>query len=130
MINETSRLRLDYRMAKVGGGLKIMNIEGRLKDMRVDLSYEDLRGKMYSDSSQGAEFALQVGVSREEIVVAPGLCFSNRSQDNLVVRPEGGAAAGAWGMAKGADILKVQGVEEIASVARMAHAITEADGTF
>lgn len=117
-------------MAQVGGGLKIMHIEGRLKDMRVDSGYEDLRGEIYSYRSQGAELALQVGVSREEIVVAPGLCFSNRSQDNLVVRPEGRAAAGAWGMAKGADILKVQEVEEIASVARMAHAITEADGAF
>jgi len=117
-------------MAKVGGGLKIMHKEGRLKDMQLDSSYEDLRGKMYSDRSQGTEPALQVGVSREKIVVAPGLCFGNRSPGNLVVRLEGTAAAGAWGVAEDADILKVQEVEEIASVGRMAHAITEADGAF
>jgi len=86
IINDISALRLDPRLARLAGetgaGLILMHMRGTPINMQVNTYYEDLFSEVLHYLRKQMEFALSEGVSRDHIVVDPGIGFSKNVSQN------------------------------------------------
>ena len=87
MINDISALRFDPDMAEVaadtGAPVVLMHMLGSPKDMQVDPSYDDLLGEIHQFLERAVLDAEKAGISREKIIIDPGIGFGKTVRHNL-----------------------------------------------
>ena len=89
IINDISALRFDSDMVhlarKAGVPVILMHMQGSPKDMQTNPQYEDLIGELRTFFQERLEFALNHGLSRELLVLDPGIGFGKTFQHNLEI---------------------------------------------
>jgi dihydropteroate synthase len=95
IVNDVSGLRYDSALADVaaryGAGLILMHARGRPREMYREASYVSVAREVREELSASLERALAAGVSREAIVLDPGLGFAKRPEHSyaaLAALPE------------------------------------------
>src|SRR6185436_14129953 len=89
IINDVSGLRLDSGIADAcaasGAGLILMHSRGTVSDMATydHASYADVIGEVTRELATSVNVAVGRGVTRERIVVDPGLGFAKQPEHNL-----------------------------------------------
>ena len=90
IINDISALAGDRKMAsvirKASAAVVLMHMRGTPADMQQgDLRYEDLTGEIIAFLSGAVQKALAAGISRERLVVDPGIGFGKTYEDNCTI---------------------------------------------
>ncbi len=87
ILNDISALHFDENMAsfleKWKPSLILMHIKGKPKDMQKDTTYNHLPYDILSFLYEGIEVARKCGVSKEKIIVDPGIGFGKDFEQNL-----------------------------------------------
>jgi len=88
-VNDISALRFDPKMAELiaesQAPVILMHMKGTPKDMQRDPHYESVVDEIWSFLEERIEFAMAVGIQREQIIIDPGIGFGKRMQDNLAI---------------------------------------------
>ncbi len=89
MVNDISALRFDPNMARVVAEVEcpvaLMHMRGTPRTMQTDTRYDDLVTEVYRSLRESIEIAAAAGVSRDRIVVDPGIGFGKDARGNLVL---------------------------------------------
>jgi dihydropteroate synthase len=89
LINDISALGHDRRMAAVvansGAALILMHIKGTPRTMQQRPRYDDVMAEIFQYLDHRVRRAEEVGISRDRLVVDPGIGFGKRLEDNLVI---------------------------------------------
>ena len=89
IINDIKGLKDDPKMAKVvadyGVPVVIMHIKGTPKTMQDNPYYKDLIGEISKSLGESIEIALKVGISKENIILDPGIGFGKTFDGNLEI---------------------------------------------
>jgi dihydropteroate synthase len=89
IINDISGLRFDRKMVKLlartNTALVIMHMKGTPRTMQRRPSYRDLMGEVHDFFRHAIEVACGNGISRDRIVLDPGLGFGKRLEDNYEI---------------------------------------------
>ena len=92
IINDISGLRGDNLMAQLSSERDvhsiIMHMKGTPRTMQVNPSYNDLMTELVNYFEERIAFALSTGISREKIILDPGIGFGKRVADNFVILNE------------------------------------------
>jgi len=87
IINDISALKFDPKMGKVAAEndvlLILMHMKGTPTDMQVAPAYNDLLGEINSFLADAISRAENYGVSKNKIVIDPGIGFGKTIQHNL-----------------------------------------------
>jgi dihydropteroate synthase len=87
MINDISALRFDPEMKRVTSEYKVpivlMHIKGTPRNMQENPFYEDVIGEITEYLKESIHIALEVGISKDKIIIDPGIGFGKRLEDNL-----------------------------------------------
>jgi dihydropteroate synthase len=87
MINDISALRFDPKMKQVAGEFEVpvvlMHIKGTPREMQKNPAYDDVIAEITEYLTQSVKMAEDGGISRERIIIDPGIGFGKRIQDNL-----------------------------------------------
>lgn len=88
LLNDVSALR-DPDMAAVAGksGVPVilMHMRGEPKTMQADVHYDDIISEISNTLRERIAFAISRGISREKILIDPGIGFGKRVEDNLEI---------------------------------------------
>lgn len=87
IINDISSLSADQKMAsvirKASAAVVLMHMRGTPADMQQgDLRYDDLTGEIIAFLAGAVQKALAAGISRDRLVVDPGIGFGKTYEDN------------------------------------------------
>lgn len=89
IVNDISGLNFDDNMKKVvsryGVGVVIMHTRGRPQDMQKDTSYDDFMEELLYSISSSITKATDAGLSKENIVIDPGIGFGKGFDHNLFI---------------------------------------------
>lgn len=89
IINDVSALAdspsLGSLAAERGVPIVLMHMRGKPKTMQNDPYYSDTIKEVQNELEQRIEFALETGVSRDRIILDPGIGFGKRLVDNLLL---------------------------------------------
>lgn len=89
MINDISALRFDRRLAQAvadsGAALILMHMKGSPRSMQRAPGYDDVMAEVFAFLAGQVRRAEGAGISRERLVVDPGIGFGKRVQDNLAI---------------------------------------------
>ena len=89
IVNDISGLRYDPALGEVvarhQGGLVLMHMRGRPKDMYEQASYHDVVDEVLDELRESIAFATGAGVARDRIVVDPGLGFAKTAAHSFEV---------------------------------------------
>jgi dihydropteroate synthase len=89
IVNDISGLRFDPAMGPVvaasGAGLVLMHMKGTPRTMQESPRYDDLMGEIGAFLRDRVKEAEAAGVSRERIVVDPGVGFGKTPEHNLTL---------------------------------------------
>jgi dihydropteroate synthase len=89
VVNDISGLRFSPDMAKVaadhGAAVVIMHIKGTPRDMQANPVYGDVVGEIAEYLGGGIDIALAAGVTRDRILVDPGIGFGKTLEHNLEI---------------------------------------------
>lgn len=89
IINDISGLRFDRKMVRLLAATKpavvIMHMKGTPRTMQRHPAYRDLMGEMHDFFRDAMKHACDGGISRERIVLDPGLGFGKRLEDNYEI---------------------------------------------
>ncbi|MFO8183067.1 MAG: dihydropteroate synthase [Candidatus Aegiribacteria sp.] len=86
MINDISALSdpdMAGLAARSGVPLVLMHMQGTPETMQRDPRYNDVVDEVYTFLAKRVEAAVQAGVSRDSVIIDPGIGFGKRLQDNL-----------------------------------------------
>jgi len=87
IVNDISALRFDKNMARVVADYRVpvvlMHMTETPKDMQLNPTYEDVVKEIYEFLEERIEFALQNGISEEQIAIDPAIGFGKRLEDNI-----------------------------------------------
>ncbi len=87
IINDISGLRHNFELAKViaraGVPIILMHMRGTPKTMQQNPYYRNTIGEIIRELQSSISFATGAGISREKIIIDPGIGFGKRLQDNL-----------------------------------------------
>jgi len=87
MVNDVSALRFDPEMVKVvaehGVPVVLMHMLGTPKTMQQNPHYDCLFGEILAFLQERIQFAVKGGVSREQIIIDPGIGFGKTVTHNL-----------------------------------------------
>jgi len=87
MVNDVSALRFDPEMVKVvaehGVPVVLMHMLGTPKTMQQNPHYDCLFGEILTFLQERIQFAVKGGVSREQIIIDPGIGFGKTVTHNL-----------------------------------------------
>ena len=93
IVNDVSGLQYEPALAAVvaekGAGLVVMHTRGRSSAMYEHANYSDVIAEVAGELRQSVEQALAAGVSRESIVVDPGIGFAKRPEHSYAVLTAG-----------------------------------------
>ncbi|MFP4248680.1 MAG: dihydropteroate synthase [Armatimonadota bacterium] len=163
MVNDVNGLRAEgmaETVAETGAAACIMHMQGSPRDMQEHPVYDDLMTDIHDFLAGRVDAAETAGLSRDRLLVDPGLGFGKTLAHNLEIlrrlrelrslgcgvlvgtsrksmigavldapadeRLMGTAATCAVAIAKGADVIRVHDVAEMAQVAQMTDAIVRA----
>jgi dihydropteroate synthase len=89
IINDISSLRFDPHMIHLareyGVPVILMHMQGTPREMQANPHYDDLLGELRAFFSERLDFALAHGLSRDLLVLDPGIGFGKTSQHNLEI---------------------------------------------
>ena len=89
MINDISGLRYDPELVKLAATwrvpLVLMHMQGSPGTMQLDPRYGSLFSEIIGFLEERIQFACEAGVSREQIIVDPGIGFGKTVQHNLLL---------------------------------------------
>ncbi|MEA2058940.1 MAG: dihydropteroate synthase [Thermodesulfobacteriota bacterium] len=89
MINDISALEKDPDMAVLAGKRKVpvvlMHMQGTPETMQIAPRYTDVVEEIRDYLAQRAEYAVQSGVSRDAVIIDPGIGFGKTVNDNLLL---------------------------------------------
>ena len=89
IINDISALEADQKMVEVvketGAGLVLMHMKGLPKTMQNEPTYTHVVREVGLYLKERIAFAEQQGVSREQIIVDPGIGFGKTAEHNLIL---------------------------------------------
>ncbi len=89
IINDISGLNFDPLLADIvaskRAGLVLMHTRGNPEQMQENTFYKDLMGEVATGLKLSAEKALKAGISREMIVLDPGIGFAKDKAGNLEI---------------------------------------------
>ncbi len=89
IINDISALRFDPDMVRLareaGVPVILMHMQGTPRDMQANPQYDDLIGDLRTFFQERLDFALAHGLSRELLVLDPGIGFGKTFQHNLEI---------------------------------------------
>ena len=89
IVNDISGLTFDSRMcgvvARHNAGLVLMHIRGKPDSMQDNTVYTDLTGEICEFLLSACEKAKNCGISRDRIIVDPGIGFGKSLEDNYVI---------------------------------------------
>lgn len=89
IINDISALRFDPDMVHLaresGVPVILMHMQGTPKDMQAKPHYDDLLGELRAFFQERLDFALAHGISRELLVLDPGIGFGKTFQHNMEI---------------------------------------------
>ncbi len=89
IVNDISALRDDPVMAKMvaskGAGVILMHMQGTPADMQLNPTYTDVIAEIADFLRERVDYALRSGISRERIVLDPGLGFGKTTAHNLEI---------------------------------------------
>ena len=89
IINDISALRFDPAMAPLAAAAQapvvLMHMQGTPKDMQREPHYDDLMGELKAFFRERLEFARSQGLSRDLLVLDPGLGFGKTRDHNLEI---------------------------------------------
>lgn len=97
LVNDISGLQYDPALAGVvarhGAGLVVMHTRGRSAEMYALASYDDLLAEVARELQASIEAGMAAGVSREAIVVDPGVGFAKKPDQSFAVLTAAGHPA-------------------------------------
>jgi len=89
IINDISALRFDPDMAHLAREAEVpvilMHMQGTPKNMQTEPHYDDLIGELRAFFQERLEFALAHGLSRDFLVIDPGIGFGKTFSHNLSI---------------------------------------------
>ncbi len=89
IINDISALEKDPGMASLAARRNVpvilMHMKGTPQTMQIDPDYDDLLGEITDYLSQRAEFAMETGIRKENIILDPGIGFGKTVEHNLMI---------------------------------------------
>lgn len=89
IINDISALRFDPDMASLAADAKapviLMHMQGSPRDMQRDPHYDDLMGEISAFFRERLDYAVGRGISRELLILDPGLGFGKTRDHNLEI---------------------------------------------
>jgi len=89
IVNDTSAFRFDPAMpgevARSGAAVILMHMQGTPLTMQESPRYADLLGEIGSFLEERMRVAGAAGISRERVIVDPGIGFGKTFEDNLVL---------------------------------------------
>ena len=88
IVNDISAMTFDRQMANIvadaGAAIILMHMRGTPEDMQKgDLSYKSLRGDIIEFLEDRMEKAEMAGISRENIMIDPGIGFGKTGEDSM-----------------------------------------------
>jgi dihydropteroate synthase len=87
VVNDVSGLNRDPKLARVvadsGAWLILGHMRGQPKNMQKEPSFKDVVKEVGDELLASVELALRAGVSRDRIVIDPGLGFGKTAEDTL-----------------------------------------------
>ncbi|MBN1354502.1 MAG: dihydropteroate synthase [Candidatus Omnitrophica bacterium] len=89
MVNDVTALKSDLRMADViartGVSVSLMHMKGTPKDMQNHPHYDDLMIEIAESLRGSIDIAVRAGISRDKIIVDPGIGFGKTAEHNLLI---------------------------------------------
>lgn len=89
IVNDISGLRYEPELAKVvarcGAALVLMHTRGRSRDMYSQASYHDVVDEVLDELRESVAFATGAGVSRDRLLIDPGLGFAKEPAHSFEV---------------------------------------------
>lgn len=89
ILNDISALRMDERMAGLAAGknayVVLMHMRGTPADMQQNTDYEDIIGEIISFLNDSASGAIEKGVSKDKIIIDPGIGFGKSAEGNFII---------------------------------------------
>jgi dihydropteroate synthase len=89
IVNDVSGLRYDAGLARVvaerRAGLVLMHTRGRSREMYQTAVYQDLLREVAAELESSLAAAVAAGVSREAVMLDPGIGFAKRADDSYQV---------------------------------------------
>lgn len=89
IINDISALRFDAQMVQVAREARVpvilMHMQGTPQNMQANPHYDDLIGELHAFFRERLDFAQAHGLSRELLILDPGLGFGKTFQHNLEI---------------------------------------------
>jgi dihydropteroate synthase len=89
VINDISALRFDADMAPLAAQARVpvvlMHMQGTPRDMQLKPHYDDLLGEIKAFFKDRLDYAVSQGISRELVVLDPGIGFGKTWQHNLKI---------------------------------------------
>ena len=89
IVNDISGLLYDPRLGTVtaatGAPIILMHTRGRPQDMYAHADYKDVVGEVAADLQGAVDRALAAGISRDRIMLDPGLGFAKHASQSLAV---------------------------------------------
>ncbi len=89
IINDISGLRFDDKLAslaaKRGAYLILMHMRGTPETMQENTEYKDLIGEVSAFLAEASKKATDTGVSRDRIIVDPGIGFGKSAEGNFAI---------------------------------------------
>lgn len=89
VVNDVSAMRDDPAMAqtiaRLGAGVVLMHMKGTPADMQVNPTYTDVVQEVKDFLAERVQAAMAAGISRERIMVDPGIGFGKTVEHNLTL---------------------------------------------
>jgi dihydropteroate synthase len=89
ILNDISALADDPAAARTaaefGAAVVLMHKRGTPEDMQLNPEYENTLDEIIGELNEAVARALSAGISRERIIIDPGLGFGKRHHDNLLI---------------------------------------------
>lgn len=89
IVNDISALRFDPGLGELVGEREVpiilMHMQGKPKTMQKNPTYEDPVGDIKAFLNDRIEEAVELGISRDKIIVDPGIGFGKKYEDNYEI---------------------------------------------
>jgi len=87
IVNDISAFRFDAEMATVvrdhKAGAVLMHSRGSREELHLQPPMRDVLAQVFTDLQKSLQFALDCGISRQAIVIDPGIGFGKRAEESL-----------------------------------------------